>query len=117
MSAITSLKFAAQRDPRNADIANYIGYAYWRLHQMGPAIGQFQQALMFNPRHRGAHGHLGELFVVLREPAQAKEHLAALARICLVPCEEFGELERAIATYRHSATRDATASHVPDNQQ
>ena len=58
--AIAVLKSAALRDPRNADIQNYIGYAYRRLRQMGPAIGHYQQALMLNPRHRSAHEHLGE---------------------------------------------------------
>ena len=32
----------------NADIQNYIGYAYRRLHQLGPAIGHYQKALMLN---------------------------------------------------------------------
>src|SRR5262245_29047582 len=50
--AITVLKSAALRDPRNADIENYIGYAYRRLRQIGPAIGHYQRALMLNPRHR-----------------------------------------------------------------
>jgi len=58
--AITVLKSAALRDPRNADIQNYIGYAYRRLRQLGPAIGHYQQALMINPRHRSAHEHMGE---------------------------------------------------------
>jgi tetratricopeptide (TPR) repeat protein len=52
--AIAVLKSAALRDPRNADIQNYIGYAYRRLRQMGPAIGHYQQALMLNARHRSA---------------------------------------------------------------
>src|SRR5262245_39941411 len=33
--AIAALKLAALRDPRNADIENYIGYAYRRLRQLG----------------------------------------------------------------------------------
>jgi tetratricopeptide (TPR) repeat protein len=41
--AIAALKSAALRDPRNADIQNYIGYAYRRLRQMGPAIEHYQQ--------------------------------------------------------------------------
>ena len=36
--AIAALKLAALRDPRNADIQNYIGYAYRRLRQLGPAM-------------------------------------------------------------------------------
>jgi tetratricopeptide (TPR) repeat protein len=103
--AISALKLATLRDPRNADIQNYIGYANRRLRQFGPAMGHYQQALMFNPRHRGAHEHLGELFLLLGEPVKAEEHLAALKRICLLPCEELGDLERAIAAHRKTATR------------
>ena len=97
--AIMSLKLAALRDPRNADIQNYIGYAYRRLRQPKPAIEHYQAALILNPRHRSAHGHLGEIYLALREPAQAEMHLAALERICLIPCAEFEDLKRAIATY------------------
>jgi len=103
--AITALKLAALRDPRNADIQNHIGYAYRRLGQLGPAMGHYQQALIFNLRHRGAHEHLGELFLVLHEPTKAAEHLAALERVCLVPCNERDDLARAIAAYRSRATR------------
>ena len=42
--AIAALKLAALRDPRNADIQNYIGYAYRRLRQLGPAMQYYQQA-------------------------------------------------------------------------
>src|SRR5262245_55836426 len=69
--AIALLKSAALRDPRNADIQNYIGYAYRRLRQIGPAIGHYQQALTLNPRHRSAHEHLGEAALVLGDPATA----------------------------------------------
>jgi tetratricopeptide (TPR) repeat protein len=96
-NAITALEFAAVRDPRNADIQTYIGYGYARLSQLGPAMGHFQQALLLNPRHRGAHEHLGELFLALDEPAQAEQQLAALKQICLIPCEEVDSLQRAIA--------------------
>src|SRR5262249_49198065 len=56
--AIAAFELAALRDPLNADIQNYIGYAYRRLRQLGPAMGHYQQALMLNPRHRSAHEHL-----------------------------------------------------------
>jgi tetratricopeptide (TPR) repeat protein len=103
-AAITALEFAALRDPRNADIHNYIGYAYRRLRQLGPAMQHFQQALTFNRRHRGAHEHLGELYLTLGEPAKADEQLTALEDICLIPCDEFGDLKRAIAAYNVSAS-------------
>ena len=44
--AIAALELAALRDPLNADIQNYIGYAYRRLRQLGPTIGHYHQALM-----------------------------------------------------------------------
>src|SRR3954468_19765273 len=103
--AIAVLKSAALRDPRNADIQNYIGYAYRRLRQLGPAIGHYQQALMLNPRHRGAHEHLGEAYLVLGESAKAEQLLAALENLCLIPCEEYNDLKRAITAYRRLAAR------------
>jgi tetratricopeptide (TPR) repeat protein len=103
--AIAILKSAALRDPRNADIQNYIGYAYRRLRQLGPAIGHYQQALVINPRHRSAHEHLGEANLVLGEPAIAEQHLAHLEDICLIGCDEYDDLKRAIATYKKPAVR------------
>jgi tetratricopeptide (TPR) repeat protein len=102
--AIGALKLAALRDPRNADIQNYIGYAYRRQRELGSAMGYYQQALMFNSRHRSAHEHLGELYLVLGEPAKAEQHLAMLKEICLIPCDEVVDLERAIAAYTAAAT-------------
>ena len=103
--AIAAFEFAALRDPTNADIQNYIGYAYRRLRQMGPAIGHYQKALMLNSRHRSAHEHLGEAYLVLGEPAKAQQELATLENLCLIPCEEYEDLKRAIAAYRRLATR------------
>ena len=104
-AAITALKLASLRDPRNADIQNYIGYGYRQLRELGPAMQYYQQALMFNRRHRSAHEHLGELYLVLGEPAKAEQQLATLEEICLIPCEEYGDLKRAIAAYKKLATR------------
>jgi tetratricopeptide (TPR) repeat protein len=98
--AIAAFELAALRDPTNADIQNYIGYAYRRLRQMGPAIGHYQKALMLNSRHRSAHEHLGEAYLVLGEPARAQQLLAALENLCLLPCEEYADLKRAIAAYK-----------------
>ena len=103
--AIAALELAALREPFNADIQNYIGYAYRRLRQLGPAIGHYQQALMLDPRHRSAHEHLGEAYLVLGESARAEQLLAALENLCLIPCEEYDDLKRAFAAYKRLATR------------
>src|SRR6478672_10989673 len=99
-AAVTALKLAALRDPRNADIQNYIGYAYRRLRQLGPAMQHYQQALLLNRRHRSAHEHLGELYLALGEPAKAEGQLATLEDICLIPCVETDDLKRVIAAYK-----------------
>ena len=103
--AIAAFELAALRDPTNADIQNYIGYAYRRLHQFGPAIGHYQRALALNPRHRSAHEHLGEAYLVLGEAAKAEQQLAELENLCLIPCEEYDDLKRAIAAYKRLASR------------
>jgi tetratricopeptide (TPR) repeat protein len=108
-AATAALELAVLRDPRNADIRNYIGYAYRRLRDMGPAMGNYQQALLFNPRHRSAREHLGELYLALGEPAKAEEQLAALGEICLILCDELTDLKRAIAAYKATAQRQRAA--------
>jgi tetratricopeptide (TPR) repeat protein len=103
--AIKTLTSAGLRDDRNGDIQNYLGYAYRRLRQLDPAMRHYQQALTLNPRHRSAHEHLGEAYLVQGDLIKAEEHLAALERICLIPCEEYDDLKRAIAEYNKITRR------------
>jgi tetratricopeptide (TPR) repeat protein len=103
--AIKALTNAALRDARNADIQNYLGYAYRRLRQFDAAMRHYRQALTLNPRHRSAHEHLGEAHLVQGDLVKAKEHLAALEQICLIPCDEYDDLKRAIAEYDKVANR------------
>jgi Flp pilus assembly protein TadD len=103
--AIRLLSSAALRDTRNADIQNYLGYAYRQQGQLQPAFTHYQKALQLNPRHRGAHEYMGEAYLMANNPAKAEEHLAALQRICLIPCEEYEDLKKAIADYRARAAK------------
>jgi len=102
-AAIKSLSSAALRDTRNADIQNYLGYAYRKSGDMDSAFTHYDRALQLNPRHRGAHEYVGEAYLLVGNLSKAEEHLAALQRICLVPCEEYGELRREIDAYRNRA--------------
>jgi Flp pilus assembly protein TadD len=99
-AAITALSSAALRDTRNADIQNYLGYAYRQSGQMQLAFKHYMRALELNPRHRGAHEYVGEAYLLVKDLAKAEEHLAALERICLIPCAEYDDLKKAIADYR-----------------
>ena len=99
-AAIKSLSSAALRDTRNPDLQNYLGYAYRKAGDMDSAFKHYDQALQLNPRHRGAHEYVGEAYLLVGNLSKAEEHLAALQKICLIPCEEYGELKKAIDAYR-----------------
>jgi tetratricopeptide (TPR) repeat protein len=94
---------AALRDPNNADLQNYIGYSYRNLKQLDLAFKHYKRALELNPRHRGAHEYIGEAYLMVRDLANAREHLAALESICLLPCEELSDLKDKIAAYKSGA--------------
>ena len=99
-AAIRLLNSAALRDTRNADIQNYLGYAHRNNGGLALAFQHYHRALQLNARHRGAHEYLGEAYLMSGNLAKAEEHLALLARICLIPCEEHGMLEKQVAAYR-----------------
>ena len=104
-SAIRSLSSAALRDTRNADIENYLGYAYRQSGQLQSAFTHYRRALQLDPRHRGAHEYIGEAYLMANNLTKAEEHLAALERICLIPCEEYEDLKKAVADYRARAAK------------
>jgi Flp pilus assembly protein TadD len=104
-AAIASLSSAALRDTRNADIQNYLGYAYRQSGRLELAFKYYARALQLDPRHRGAHEYVGEAYLLVHDVAKAEEHLAALQRICLIPCEEYEDLKGAVADYRGRAGR------------
>jgi Flp pilus assembly protein TadD len=104
-AAIAALSSAALRDTRNADIQNYLGYAYRNAGQLDAAFTHYERALTLSPRHRGAHEYVGEAFLIINNLAKAEEHLAALQQICLIPCEEFGELKEKIEAYKRAGKR------------
>ncbi len=99
-AAIKSFSSAALRAPDNADLQNYLGFSYRKLGQLEPAFKHYQRALALNPRHRGAHEYIGEAYLMAGDLANARKHLEELRKICLLPCEEFADLEKAIAVFR-----------------
>jgi Flp pilus assembly protein TadD len=104
-TAIRLLSSVALRDTRNADVQNYLGYAYRHTRQLDLAFQHYQRALQLNPRHRGAHEYIGEAYLLVNDVARAEEHLAALENLCLIPCEEYTDLKKKIAEYRRRAGR------------
>jgi Flp pilus assembly protein TadD len=91
---------AETRHPDNADLQNILGFSYRNLKQFDLAFKHYERAIELDPRHRGAHEYMGEAYLMTGDLAGAERHLAALKEICLLPCEELKDLERAIAEYR-----------------
>jgi tetratricopeptide (TPR) repeat protein len=95
------LQRAEIRHPDHADLQNNLGYSYRNLKQYDLAFKHYKRAIEIDPRHRGAHEYIGEAYLMTGDLASAQKHLAALKQICLLPCEEMKDLERAIAEYRN----------------
>jgi len=105
-AAIKFFSAAALRDPDNADIQNSLGYAHRKAGKLELAFKHYKRALELNPRHRGAHEYIGEAYLMAGDLASAQKHLEALRKICLLPCEEFADLEREIAAYQKKSAGD-----------
>ena len=104
-AAVKALSAAALRDTRNADIQNYLGYAYRHLGDMPRAFAHYERALKLNPRHRGAHEYAGEAALLAGDLPRAQRHLAALKTICVLPCEEYDDLKAAVEAYPRAKLR------------
>jgi tetratricopeptide (TPR) repeat protein len=96
--AISNLNVALVAEPTNADLQNWLGYAYRHEGKYDEALDHFRAALDLDPKHRGAHEYVGETYLLMGNKAKAREHLSALERICGKQCDEYRELEKAIAT-------------------
>jgi Flp pilus assembly protein TadD len=100
VEAVRLFKRAEVRNPDHADLQNILGFSYRNLKQYDLAFKHYQRAIEIDPRHRGAHEYIGETYLLTGNLAGAQKHLAALKDICLLPCDELKDLERAITQYR-----------------
>jgi Flp pilus assembly protein TadD len=61
--AITSLERALNKDSKNADALNLLGYSYRKTGNFVNSLRYYQKALTIKPEHRGALEYLGELYL------------------------------------------------------
>jgi tetratricopeptide (TPR) repeat protein len=108
-AAVKSFTVAAEHAPKNADVQNYLGYANRKLGKLDLAFKHYGLALDLNPNHRGAHEYVGETYLLVNDPGKAEEHLAALAKLCFLPCAEYNDLKRAIAAYKENGGKTSSA--------
>jgi len=100
-SAQLSLKLALAADPGNADLHNLYAYSIRKgtNPDMDLVFKHYQEALRLDPKHRGAQEYIGEAYLLVNNLPKAKEHLAALDKLCFFGCSEYDELKKAIAAY------------------
>ena len=98
--ALKRYQIALKRNPDNADLHNYLGFSYRNAGQMDLAFKHYLRAIELDPRHRGAHEYIGEAYLMVKDLRKAEEHLAALEKICLLPCEELDDLKKQVAEYK-----------------
>jgi Flp pilus assembly protein TadD len=101
--AIRYLKKAEIEEPKNADVKNLIAYSYRKLGQYRVAYQYYQQALTLDPKHKGAHEYLGELYVNIKRLDKAQQQLATLQKLCSTSCDEYKRLHKAIEEYKQSS--------------
>jgi len=99
-AALPRFLAALKRFPEAADVHNELGFTYRKLRRMDKAFEHYKRALAIKPDHRGAHEYIGEAYLLVDDAAGAERHLAELRSLCLVPCEELRDLEKAIAEYK-----------------
>lgn len=101
--AIPLLQKVVADNPRDADAWNYLGFASRKTGKLDEALGYYEKALKLDPRHKGAHEYLGELYLMMKNLPKAEEQLTILKGICAANCEEVEDLEADIADYKAQA--------------
>ena len=100
-SAQLALKVTLAGDPGNADLHNLYAYSIRKgaNPDMPLVFKHYNEALRIDPKHRGAQEYIGEAYLMSGNLVKAKEHLAALDKLCFFGCAEYDMLKKAIADY------------------
>jgi len=102
-TALDSFSRVAEREPSNADVQNYLGYAWRKSGNLELAFKHYNEALRLDPKHKGAHEYIGEAYLMVNNLPKAEEHLALLDKLCFFSCEEYRDLKKSIEEYKQHA--------------
>ena len=91
--AYDKLVKAYEKDKKNADILNYLGFTLRKSGNFEEAEKFYLVGLEIKPNHKGINEYLGELYIKTNRIELAKERLEVL-KDC--KCEEFEELKELI---------------------
>ena len=93
LKALAKLEKAYDKDNKNADILNYLGFALRKTGDFKKAEKFYLEGLKIDAGHLGINEYLGELYVQTGRIELAKERLKVLHGC---NCEEYDELKEII---------------------
>ena len=93
LKALSKLEKAYDKDKKNADILNYLGFALRKTGDFEKAEKFYLEGLKIDSAHLGINEYLGELYVQTNRIELAKERLQVLNGC---KCEEYEELKELI---------------------
>ena len=96
LKALSKLEKAYDKDKKNADILNYLGFALRKTGDFEKAEKFYLEGLKIDAGHLGINEYLGELYVQTNRMELAKERLQVLDGC---KCEEYDELKELIEKY------------------
>ena len=101
-SAVENLTKAVRDNPNDADAHTMLGYSYRKLGTFDKSMEHYQKALRIDSNHRSTYEYLGELYLDMNQPGNAKKQLEALKKVCPLfeRCEEYDDLKLAIDRYK-----------------
>jgi len=98
-------------DTGSADWNNLMGYSLrkGKTPDLDAAEKFYDEALRIDPKHRGALEYSGELYLMKGDLATAEKRLAALDKICRLPCEQYTDLKKAVERYKAAGNKYVAA--------
>ena len=93
LKAYDKFEKAYNKDKKNADILNYLGYTLRKTGNLEQAETYYLKGLELDSKHLGINAYLGELYVQTNRIELAKKRLEVLSGC---NCEEYEELKELI---------------------
>ena len=100
-------------DTASADWNNLMGFSLRKATPPDLAGSEkfYTEALRIDPKHKGALEYSGELYLIKGDLASAEKRLAALDTLCLLPCEEYADLKKAVERFKSNGSKAAASSY------
>lgn len=100
-------------DTASADWNNLMGYSLRKAQtpDLEASEKYYNEALRIDPAHRGALEYSGELYLLKGDLPMAEKRLAALDKLCLLPCAEYTELKKAVARYKGDTVKKSAGGY------